>query len=460
MKFLSFTCFLILLFSCSQEKKKNVSYPIQNKLSGIKFSHFEQVFKAKEQVFQWNTNKDTLLTLEKGTKIFLPKGCVDLIEKNKSVQVKVKECYDISDFIAEKLTTISDKGILETGGMVHVDIDQNGTDLELKKGAEYQIYFPKNGVQKSDMKTFYGSKVENDKIVWNEGKETTSSKVNINLFDVEGAPEIDTSLIDSTTCKINVSLRVTYIGYNEVKWKINNTNEYFPDFVDKNFKPSEQMRKDFCENLFETEYDLKYNSEGKIIDVKVIKSSTKEYDSIFIQFLKNAPNIDMTSMPKMFDDYYSLGISWSNSYHYDKEEYTEKFRNKYLNFYDKPISAVNKAELNYYVLNVTKLGWINCDRFWETKDEKIDFIVNSSEELNLNLVFDDIKSIMPATKKGNSYIFQNVPINRKIKLLGIKFGEGNVQLATSKTVISRNTFALNNFKDFTLTELEKELNGN
>jgi hypothetical protein len=168
----------------------------------------------------------------------------------------------------------------------------------------------------------------------------------------------------------------------------------------------------------------------------------------------------MKFMPKKYKGPLSFGIQSNHFYDFDNGKFAKSFKEKNSNFLNQAITKVDKEDLNYFVISASKLGWINCDRFWETKDVKIDFIVSSSEDLNLNLVFEDIKSIMPATKKGNSYVFDNVPINRKVKLLGIKFGKGDVQLAINKTVISRNAFTMNSFKDFTLSELEKELNGN
>lgn len=460
MKFLSVGCLLLILFSCSQQKKKVKSYPIQNEKSGIKFSHFEQIFKAKEQVFQWNTNKDTLLTFEKGTKMFLPKSSVALKEKNKPVQVKVKECYEISDFIAEKLTTISNKGILETGGMVHVDIEQNGKDLKLKKGAEYTLYFPKDKSSKKEMKVFYADQNNGNSIKWIEGENSKSDKAKESDIEPSLVSSIQLNKIDTTRCRIVSGKRLTMINGEEVVWRFKNSNDLLIDYVNNNFKPSIEMINDFCDNKYQTEYNLTVDANGKIVEYKVNVGSKFKYDSLFFEFLKSCPELDMKFMPKKYKGPLSFGIQSNHFYDFDNGKFAKSFKEKNSNFLNQAITKVDKEDLNYFVISASKLGWINCDRFWETKDVKIDFIVSSSEDLNLNLVFEDIKSIMPAIKKGNSYIFENVPINRKVKILGIKFGKEKVQLAINKTVISRNAFAIKNFKDFTLTELEKELNGN
>ncbi len=127
---------------------------------------------------------------------------------------------------------------------------------------------------------------------------------------------------------------------------------------------------------------------------------------------------------------------------------------------DKIVSNIDNAELNYYVLAASSFGWINCDRFWETDDEKIDYLVEvkNMNDVNLNLVFSDINSIMPATKVGNNYVFKNVPIGREVKLIGIGYNGESTTLAVNKTKITNKGFQLSGFKNFKLTELEKELN--
>ena len=62
-------------------------------------------------------------------------------------------------------TTISDNNILETAGMIHIRMSQNGREIKLKKGKEFLVLFPKQSQQQVQMNTFYGTKSDNT-ITW------------------------------------------------------------------------------------------------------------------------------------------------------------------------------------------------------------------------------------------------------------------------------------------------------
>ena len=106
------TLFLVILYmllSCESDNKKLVS--LKNSTKDL----FKNTI-VKSQKFEIDTEKDTLVIGEKGTKIIIPKNAF-LDSKGKVINQKIKlelsEALSLSDMIMSNLTTTS-KGKLLT----------------------------------------------------------------------------------------------------------------------------------------------------------------------------------------------------------------------------------------------------------------------------------------------------------------------------------------------------------
>ena len=142
------------------------------------------------------------------------------------------------------------------------------------------------------------------------------------------------------------------------------------------------------------------------------------------------------------------------------ENYNKKFSKKYKAFKNSAITSINAAELNYYIFSSAKLGWINCDFFWEVPDEKIDYYVKTNPELkpNIKLVFKQAKSILAGALEGDKYVFKNVPINQEIKIVAITFEGSKPVMAVIETKTGKQVFNKLDYKPFSVSDLEKQLN--
>jgi hypothetical protein len=86
--------------------------------------------------------------------------------------------------------------------------------------------------------------------------------------------------------------------------------------------------------------------------------------------------------------------------------------------------AQDLYELGNLMLASNQLGWINCDRFYESKGPKTDFVVEleSADDFDpaLVIVFKNINSVLPYSyRKGNSYVFSGIPANAEIEIIGM-----------------------------------------
>lgn len=303
----------------------------------LSINQLKKRFKPGTQVFTWSAMADTLIRCKKGTVMYLPKGCLQLNGNLSPVQVEIQEYYNFSDFISEELSTIAGNKLLETGGMVYVSIQQNGVDVELKKGGQYALYFPKQEENVSDsMQTFYGARNEAGMVTWRLKTKAWGTK------------------------EVGVAVQGTYTQQKGAT-------------VDFNQNKMDAMR---------------------------------------------------------------------------------------IAFNEKAMDQIDEAELNYYVLNVSGFGWINCDRFWDAKEQLIDYVVSvdGKSDMNINLIFKDVRSILPAVKIDGNYVFRNVPVNSRVKLVGISYDGNQPAMSVVHTTISQQGYQLNGFRSFTLPELKKELN--
>ena len=94
-----------------------------------------------------------------------------------------------------------------------------------------------------------------------------------------------------------------------------------------------------------------------------------------------------------------------------------------------------------YLYRVNRLGWINCDRFYQVpNEEKVDLAIadDDVEQEQLFVIFKDIKSMMRASKwkENANYQVSNLPRNMDIRVVGIKVVDGKAQLAIKDTKVS------------------------
>jgi hypothetical protein len=191
-------------------------------------------------------------------------------------------------------------------------------------------------------------------------------------------------------------------------------------------------------------------------------------DPYLLQFFRQTPIVIRVSDDLEYGEFFEgtaegwlhIRIELSPPDYQDNESYNEQFRQKYARFAADTISSINSAELGYYVFSASKLGWINCDYFWKTDSQNIDFIVKADPDSrpDFKLIFKKVKSIMGGEKEGGNIVFKNIPAGEEVKIVAISFKGNKPFLAIAHTKTSNQIFDKLEFKEFSLNDLEKELN--
>jgi len=140
----------------------------------------------------------------------------------------------------------------------------------------------------------------------------------------------------------------------------------------------------------------------------------------------------------------------------DNTVYKENFENTFTHT---TINSVNSSAIRTYIFSTTKLGWINCDRFYNSPKPKTDFYVDCGNytELDIKLVFHSFKAILDNYASTTTYKFQNIPDGEAITVVVIK--KINNDTFISLTESNTNLKSLNNltFEKVTMDKLKQKL---
>ena len=111
----------------------------------------------------------------------------------------------------------------------------------------------------------------------------------------------------------------------------------------------------------------------------------------------------------------------------------------------------SEQAVDFYELSAGKLGWINCDRFYEIKNPATLAIkVDSEKPLVVRLVFRDINSVLPAYSDSNhkdQYEVSGIPRGEKVLLLAYSVKDDKAVFGYKEITIGENkieSISLNN----------------
>lgn len=463
--FFGLLTFLLLFTSCTSNKKKVKELTI-NSITEIN-SNLSPTF----EYFQIKGDKETILKGKKGTSIYIPANIFQFEDGSNPttlINIELKECYSIKDMIFENLQTSSEDKILETKGIIYVNAEANGKKLCIKEGNALVLGFPRKG-SKKEMDLFYDFKINDSLNTWIPDYkffETKSSKESLSSIDT-------TNFEGDISFEINYPIEITEDLYDYGYWvslrtgtfhdlKLLGSDITIMDYIDnlKNVDSTKAYK--FYKNNWEVTYDFNIDKNGKMFNFRPGSNKyNREALKIVKELLASAPPFDVLSYKEGIEEGWDYALGIRGSYKINWDKFKRKFRKKYSNYTNKAIQKIDPNELEYYMFSATEMGWINCDRFWDVdENEKTDFIVktNNPSETNIKIVFKDIKSIMNGKLENGNLVFKNIPKGKRIKIIGISHSNGKPTLAIEETTTDSKNFKLTNFKEFTLDQLETELN--
>ena len=461
----------IIIISCKNQVKTET-----------KFTSTKQVMDSvpvSKTTMQIDPSKENVVKGTNGTMLYIPNDAFlaeDGTPVKGKVDIKIAECYALSEMLGQGLSTISDGKILRTGGMINLTASADGKMLKIKDGKAIEVCFPKNKSNDS-MQLFYASKDSKGQMNWIPAstlkeipntKPESSNEVKI-VEERKGASGMPAQLPSPFYYDELYTKPVDSFSEKEFKYSL--TIGIDPAIKGLLFRGTPKLNlidyivskkifnnsdlKILAENNMPIGIAFGVGKDGVMGEPTVYMPSHSKYDKIVFDLLRNAPVFDFSSAE--IRDSINLFYLYINPV---KELDKQKFEDKYSDYKKKAIQKIDRAELDFYMFSVTKLGWINCDYFWESKAEKIDFVVKTKDikDTKVELVFKDAKSIMEGIKLNDGYVFRNVPVREKARILGISYKNGKPMMCTLETSISKNPVTLTGFKEFSMEQLSAELN--
>jgi hypothetical protein len=126
---------------------------------------------------------------------------------------------------------------------------------------------------------------------------------------------------------------------------------------------------------------------------------------------------------------------------------------------DTNINKVKTADIRQYVFSTSKLGWINCDRFYNSPKPMTDFYVDCGNytELDIKLVFHSFKAILDNYASKSTSKFENIPNDEVVTVVVVK--KLNNETLISLTESNTNLKSINNlaFEKVTMGKLKQKL---
>jgi hypothetical protein len=452
-------------------QKQDSTQEISN-YEGITFEKLADKMPQTVQIFEVLSSKDTILICDGGTKLhikansfFIPNTISSATEK---IQIAVKEFYTLEDMVFANLNTISENKMLESGGMLFVDATVAGKSLELQKDKNIKIEMPIAQKPKKDMQVFY-SNAQSKGSNWEQAdkkstvsvKKVTPQKIQADYFYMPFFEEIYTKQMQSSSVclrkkkevtsrtsvliknnwldTITISCLVNKQG-NIKKAKLISGTEFFGNARVSIFGENKYLfgigssyRNDLRTNNYKKYHisvkNLKYKYKAQPFYIK--RNEIK-------QLLEQVAPFDDTMEILIKKVYYNY--NWlcnnlmSNNPVVDKGASEADIKKIYAN------NTASAIDLGNYVLIVNQLGWINVDRFSDSKIDKIDFVVNAGMDTDIKIIFPDFNSVMGTSKmeeRITQKIFSKMPKDERIVIVAIRMVENKPELALLRTKISK-----------------------
>ena len=407
-------------------------------------------FKLPVTSFEISGKTDTTLFGPQGTRVFVPKEAFvfrDGTPAQGPIKMEIKELYSTSDMVLSGTSTMSGNAPLETGGMVHLQAFCQGRELELKSGSNVIVHFPREQGESPPMSLFYPALGSSDSAVVDWSVDTTALVKSVLKLGMWGYRWV--SHDDSTAFEFKPQNFVD-TGYS---W---NPMELYVD----RFDFSEPARKEIAALDKYAEVDFMINTTGRVSRPVVKDKVSSGTRSELIRFVRNLPllepGVDRTGTVIEREGHLGIMDGGVVPLFRTDSAYVSSFNRKYARFEREPIKGMNDAELNYYIFSVSKLGWINCDRFLEAPG-RIDFAVVGDKTIDLKLVFKDVKGVLKPEWVAGQFVFHDVPKGAPATVIAIDRRSPELLTAIQDVVVSDRPLSKLTFEQTTLAGLRGKL---
>jgi len=383
------------------------------------------------QHFNIKSDRDTLLMGEDGSAFFIP---ANTFPTNEDVTITLKEFFSYEDIITNRLFTNSGRNQLVTGGMIHLEVSVGGKKLDLMDGKKIKWFVPDTSIDMKDMELFEGRKGSNSFSVAPDNGTTSSGQSfidwapayrefsnqvvtrEVRVLDLRDLPMYTK---ESSGKAVFVRSRESSFSRKELKARLEEKYGNYYDRIIVRNQGSDNQKEGAAFTFGNSEKWgwLEYTSIGDTAWISILQAQFYKLPALDTMVLINGRRIQSASIS----------------------------------------SLLNRVAGNFSV-DIQKLGWINCDRFYKNRN-LVEFAINLDDDASrcfTVLVFERFKSILPGVISGKKVVFQGVPAGEPVQIICVRQENGRIVRANRSLKLSRTTISDMQFEDITPEEFRKE----
>jgi OmpA family len=431
-----------------------------------------QQLAVKTQIFKINTNRDTILRGEKGTRLFIPKGAFVGISDNSVVDFQLKECYDFSDMIGENLTTMDGDKMLRTGGMIYTEATANGKKLEIKNSIG--VEFASKESKEPNMQLFTGIRNvnRNGAMNWTPLNTSIDAQISIPKSNIPSDDVLKSKIYSRDGAQFMPYLVMTDAKKPLTLQEICNISEC--STLDINMeKPSFRGVDLFTQTNSAYKVNVKSDSKNKL----------SSQCGALLLYLQDRPEksklpIERIHFEAFYDAYYLYGVKTledlrkQNPYSWDslmviRKNLMKSYETSLIQAMKQDsINAVRRAEsikkeqeriIFESKFSLPQLGWYNLDKYLSSSLVNVETDVVGSSNSDVKFILKNRKSLVGSSlTQDNKNIVGTVPINEPCVLIGLKIENGQTYLAVLELNGANLKVSLN-FEALSPQEIKKKL---
>jgi hypothetical protein len=202
---------------------------------------------------------------------------------------------------------------------------------------------------------------------------------------------------------------------------------------------------------------LRFDEEGNIDQIVYGKKTPLPLMKALDKFLKNAPPVAISEMGNYKKSLvYMLGLDGvSDAIAVNEgDDLGTLVKSGVITRADSTYWVTK--QLLYYELAVNKMGWINCDRFYQDKRPKINFTVLAPQKTDFMVMqLSNYRSQMLGYKLGNAWRFDYLPEGESFKIIAITVTDNQRHIAVEKGIVDSKYLTIDQGNPMTDKEFAK-----
>ena len=372
----------------------------------LMLEQFYAELKKTPEEFFISADRDTVLKAKEGTRLTIPSKTFD--KKTGTIKIILTEFYSDEDMITGKLSTTSNGNQLVTGGMLNIRAEADGQPVKIAPDKAITLEMPTKKYDEK-MQLYTGSFSESKEysyLAYNEPKDTVA------IMRIDGSTEMinwipagqEQSLFGSNSPRLfkvpDIAGEPYKVRYGK---KITATFLISRDLEMSNKEVKERLKR----------YSLFYDK---------IRVRRLIFGPNFLRFGKEEP-------PVIKGD--SITMKFESAVRLNLVSKEDSIRYRRLLYQDSVQNETRRKYLSNYRFEVVALGWINCDRMYESPGPRVEYTIKLGEGVEAGnfvtqLVFTKYRSMVPGFYAGDKIQFRSVPLDEPVHLVAVGVIDGKV----------------------------------